>query len=494
MNPRNAVRLLALFVGSYFLYFDGTDQRGLVGPDEPRYASIARTMAESGDWVTPRLAVDGAEAEPWFEKPALLYWIGAGFNSLDDQATRAPLGLLGLAFLVFFHWRMCREFGEKEADFATAILATSAGWVAFSQVGVFDLPLSVGLAGSLLALLHWVGSPKSRQALYYFGASLGFAVLAKGLVGPAIATLAVLAMVPRLGFAHVIKNLLSWRTLVPFVAVAGPWYVACYWANGAVFVEEFIWKHHILRVVSPEIDHVRPFWFYVPVLALFLAPWSALLIYQPVDAARRDPRVRLLAAWALATFVLFSVSTNKLPGYILPALPPLAALMGIRLARGPIPAALIAACGLTLCALPLAAAVLPDALAQGFFKAWPPENWMTPGLAVIAAAALLAGGLQARGRTVAAVGVIAVAAIVGFVSLKRATFSEIDRLDGSRSIWRLVEGRRSEVCVGEVRRHVLYGLAYYSDATLPSCAEYPRPLEIAGDPPIVEQRKSEPIP
>ncbi len=489
MNPRDAVRLLALLLGGYFLYFDAADQRGLVAPDEPRYASIARTMAESGDWVTPRL-----DGQPWFEKPALLYWIGAGFNALGDRATRTPLAILSLSFLVLFHWRIRKELGEKEADFATAILATSAGWVAFGQVGVFDLPLSVALGGALLALLHWVGAPKSQAPLYWFGASLGLAVLAKGLVGPAIAALAVLAMIPCLGFACLAKNLFSWRTLVPFFAVAGPWYLSCYLANGSVFFEEFIWKHHVLRLVSPEIDHVQPFWFYLPVLGLFLAPWSALLLSPPVDALRHDPKARLLASWALATLVLFSVSTNKLPGYILPALPPLAALMGIRLAGSPVSAALMTACGLTLCSLPLAAAVLPDALAQGFFKAWPPSHWNAPMLLLIACAALLAGGLQASGRATAALSVLALTAIVGFASLKRTTFPEIDRLAGSRAIWRQIEDRASEVCVGEVRRHVLYGLSYYGKGRLPGCEQVPRALQITGDPPTVKSRDSTPAP
>src|SRR6266550_1081573 len=60
----------------YLLYFFGLTNAGLVGPDEPRYAAIARQMAESGDWITPRLW-----GEPWFEKPALLYWMeGAAFR------------------------------------------------------------------------------------------------------------------------------------------------------------------------------------------------------------------------------------------------------------------------------------------------------------------------------------------------------------------------------------------------------------------------------
>jgi 4-amino-4-deoxy-L-arabinose transferase-like glycosyltransferase len=71
MNAKTLAAGVLLVLGVYFLLFDGMSRRGLVGPDEPRYAEIAREMGVSGDWVTPRLG-----GEPWFEKPALLYWMG----------------------------------------------------------------------------------------------------------------------------------------------------------------------------------------------------------------------------------------------------------------------------------------------------------------------------------------------------------------------------------------------------------------------------------
>src|ERR1700733_1992440 len=55
----------------YVCYFSHLGAFGLIGPDEPRYAWIARDMAESGDWVTPRLY-----DKPWFEKP-VLYFLAA---------------------------------------------------------------------------------------------------------------------------------------------------------------------------------------------------------------------------------------------------------------------------------------------------------------------------------------------------------------------------------------------------------------------------------
>src|SRR6202142_1664353 len=87
-------------VSLFFLYFFGLTRTGLIGPDEPRYAAIGRAMAATGDWITPRLW--GA---PWFEKPALLYWMtGAAFRLgfAEDLAPRVPVALLSVAFLIFF--------------------------------------------------------------------------------------------------------------------------------------------------------------------------------------------------------------------------------------------------------------------------------------------------------------------------------------------------------------------------------------------------------
>ena len=68
MTRQDLGRLALLAILCWIIYGIGISDRGLVAPDEPRYAAIAHEMASSGDWVTPRLW-----GEPWFEKPALLY-------------------------------------------------------------------------------------------------------------------------------------------------------------------------------------------------------------------------------------------------------------------------------------------------------------------------------------------------------------------------------------------------------------------------------------
>src|SRR5437879_7405413 len=126
MKPmsRPMPRVLLTLPVVFLLYFFNLTSVGLLGPDEPRYASIARQMARSGDWITPRLW-----GQPWFEKPALLYWMtAAGFRLGlgEEPAARFPVALLSVLFLAFFHWSLRREFGPKAAWYSTAMLATCA--------------------------------------------------------------------------------------------------------------------------------------------------------------------------------------------------------------------------------------------------------------------------------------------------------------------------------------------------------------------------------
>ena len=112
----------------YALYFHELAGVGMIDPDEPRYASIGREMAASGDWITPRLW-----GNEWFEKPALLYWmvaVGTRLGLRGELAARLPIAAMSLGFAVFFYFRTRRLFGELPARFATVVLATSAGWVA----------------------------------------------------------------------------------------------------------------------------------------------------------------------------------------------------------------------------------------------------------------------------------------------------------------------------------------------------------------------------
>ncbi len=479
----------AAAVACRLLYFHGMGLRGLVGPDEPRYASIARAMAESGDWVTPRL-----NGTPWFEKPALLYWMGAAAELLgapEDQATRIPVALIACAFLIFFYLRLRAHFGGEAAGIATLVLGTSAGFVTFANVGVFDLPLTAATGAALLLLLDWAADAEDKRRLPWFGAALGVGLLAKGLVAPVIAAVAVLSVVRDRGIFGPAKDLFALRVLGPFLLTAGPWYALCWWRNGRAFFDEFIWRHHVMRLYSPEIEHVQPWWFYLPVLAAALLPWTPLLGAVRWKGPAGDARLRLLMWWAAGGFVFFSLATNKLPGYILPILPPLAALIGVALSQSELSRrraswGWFAAAGATLALLAVAQTILPAALADGITDAWPPERLPPAGIAVALIAVVAGAVLAARGRIGWAAAVLAALTTISLAGLKTAVFEPLDRAAGARALWREIEPRAAETCVGEVRRHVEYGLGFYGGDALPRCDEESRPLRVTSDPPRIE--------
>ena len=249
MVPSRALKYILVIPILYFLFFFALGHVGLLGPDEPRYAAIGREMARSGDWITPRLW-----GEPWFEKPALLYWLtGLAFRAglSADLAPRLPVAIIGVAFLIFYYATLRREFGERAAWFATAILGTSAAWLGFSAIAVTDLPMSAAFSGAMLVLVGQVHDlPPDRAgrgpAPLWAGAFLGIAVLAKGLVPLVLA-------LPALWIAR--KHL--WKSLIACVAVALPWYLLCTLRNGNAFLTEFFWKHHFERFTSGALMHAH---------------------------------------------------------------------------------------------------------------------------------------------------------------------------------------------------------------------------------------------
>ncbi|HUA20437.1 MAG TPA: glycosyltransferase family 39 protein [Bryobacteraceae bacterium] len=445
---------LVLFASAafYALYFLGLTRTGLLGPDEPRYAAIGQAMAASGDWITPRLW-----EHPWFEKPALLYWTTAlGFRAgLDpDLAPRLPVAVAGVVFLVYFFVALRREFGAPAALYAMAILATSAGWLAFSRVAVTDLPMAAAFAASMLALLG--GRPLVAGVL------LGLAVLAKGLVPLAL-------FLPALWFFRDRVRALV-LTLGAAVVIAAPWYILVTLRNGMPFLEDFFWKQHFARFVTGALQHEQPFWFYVPVLVAGIFPWSPLLLLLGGKHLYKDHRAVFLAVWLVWGFLFFSVSRNKLPGYLLPLLPAAAALIGVALEqarrRSAFIATLLASCAALLWFVPTLQELLPQALLAGISHAAPLQvsvAWLFPVLAAAAACIVL----EKTGHRAPAVALVAVLMTLAVVRLVWQTYPVLDRTVSARSLWRTRGG--SITCVPRGQRSLRYGLDYYAGRDLPDC-------------------------
>ncbi len=435
----------------YLLHLGGV---GFLGPDEPRYASIGREMARSSDWITPRL-----DGQPWFEKPPLTYWLTAAGHLAHlpaEWAARLPQALLSAGFLVLFYVKLAREFSPRLATAATAILATSAGWMAYSFAALTDLPMAAALNAAILITLFDTKPNRGPHNAWMAGAFLGFSILGKGFVP-------VVLFAPLL----LIFRGKRWPTVSAAILVAAPWFLLCWLRNGSAFWDDLFWKQHVARFLTPSLEHVQPYWYYIPVLLAGLFPWTPLAILLTRRKIYDDVRVRLLAAWVVYGLLFFSVAKNKLPGYLLPLMPALAIVLAVALDKAPGKQWWLATCAAFLIALPTAAALLPVALVSGLSRA--PLAFAPLGI-VFGVVALGVWWLARSGQSEIAVLSVALAAGLGIVYIKIDTFPQLDRTVSVRGFWRANQPAAALACVNNVNRAWEYGLNYYVGHKLERCA------------------------
>ena len=319
--------LLGLFLVGLVLFFYRLGAPGLMDPDEGRYAEIAREFFVQRDWLIPHLNL-----LPYLEKPPLVYWLTAlGFQvfGYTEAAARLPsaMSALGGVFLAYGLGRAL--WGPGPGVLGALVLASAAGYVALGRILTLDMTFALFL--NLGIGLGYLALSRGQERLWIWAyLALALAVLTKG---PVALVLAGLAWVVWVAVSRrSIRPLIQIRAWVLLAVITVPWFVYVQWRYPEFF-RFFILEQHLLRFLTPAI-HPEPLFYYVPVLLGVLLPWTWLL---PWALGRgngwRDPDERFLVIWALVIVVFFSLSRGKLVPYILPALLPLALLVGHGLAR-----------------------------------------------------------------------------------------------------------------------------------------------------------------
>ena len=342
MHPSTLAKRLYIFlfivVIAFYLY--GLGHIPLLGPDEPRYAQVAREMFLRSDLVTPTLG-----GHTWFEKPALLYWLMiAAYKLFGVHEWTARLGpaLCGLLTIAAV-WLVGREADRSEEPrsfgfYCLLVTASCLGLIVFSRGASFDVVITMTTTWSLaFFLLHELPTTRNKRWLLAgFYAFAGLSLIAKGLVGVVIPFGVV-------GVYYLLRRRWPWRSVwlsltwgVPLaLAVSALWYGPVIARHGWSFIDEFFIQHHFARYVSNKYHHPQPIYFYPAIILMLVVPWTPFLIWAWVKARRWSWRandsvsiVRVFAlAWLLMPIVFFSFSGSKLPGYILPALPAAAILI-----------------------------------------------------------------------------------------------------------------------------------------------------------------------
>jgi len=336
----SAVRHTGIFlIVAFITLFFQLGGLPLTGPDEPRYARIAEEMRAEGTWVTPIL-----EGKPWLEKPPLYYWITRPFYSIFNSpeiAARAGTAICALLTAVAVYWAGCSIWTPLAGKISALIMLTTLGLAGFGRSATTDMPFTCCLTIALAILAVAADAEKGKKVLaaYVF---LGLATLGKGPVAVVLAGGAALIFCLFDNRRGVVLR--RWRPVTGLLiaaAVALPWFWLAFRENGYAFIDTFFINHNFARYTTDIHHHVQPFYYYIPVLIALFFPWSGWIAVLAPRSLRDNLRRRrewrssplFIVCWFFFPILFFSFSGSKLSGYILPSLPPLALILGSRLAN-----------------------------------------------------------------------------------------------------------------------------------------------------------------
>ena len=503
-------------IGSYFCFFAlvpwfGGAQLGLVGADEPRYAQIAREMLAAhsadchevnakvmphslrpadihnsyvclvGGTITPILY-----GKPWLEKPALYYWRAMSFFKefgVSDWSARLP-GSTGAGLLIllsFLHLKRFRPGGHLDAALITASCVAVFG---FARGASTDMQLAAPFCIGMLGWYAWYETGKKFWLfdLYFFGAA---ATLAKGPIAPFLALVIICCFLGLRKEWSALRRTIWWPGLVLYFAMVLPWYIAVQKRN-PTFFREFFLQHNLERLTTNRFQHHQPVFYYVVVLILGLMPWTALVLRALADAiqvsiaewkVRHNPGRYLghiragdafpefLVLWALLPIVFFSFSGSKLPGYILPSIPPLTILTGdyiFRVRRRMMPRWLLATHATLTGLLTFVLLLAPQYMI--YAKIIPaPAYFLRAALGGMAASALIIFAVRRWGiQKIRAATLVPLALLLFF--LLEVNGHLLDLNYSARPLARELAKDAPDVhtlAVWHVRRDMEYGLAFY---------------------------------
>jgi 4-amino-4-deoxy-L-arabinose transferase-like glycosyltransferase len=270
---------------------------------------------------------------------------------VHDWSARLPSTTFAfiMVALIYLHMRRFRPGGHLDAALITV---ACAGIMGFARGASTDMQMAAPLAIGLLGWYAWyeTGSKFWLYDIYFF---TGLATLAKGPVAPLLAALIIIAFAFLRKEWSILLRSLWWPGVLLYFAMVLPWFIAVQHQN-PTFFREFFLEHNLERFATDRYQHNQPFWYYLVVMLLALMPWTVVAVRALIDGIltsvaewrlRRsragkplptrpgDAFPEFLVLWAFIPVLFFSFSQSKLPGYVLPSIPPITILTGDYLFR-----------------------------------------------------------------------------------------------------------------------------------------------------------------
>lgn len=307
-----------VIVISTVLYLLLGSWQGGLNLDAAMYASVARNIAESGNWLSQRYT--DFYFTQFAEHPPLAIWGMALMFKIfgaTDTASRiiGALSALGSVALIYLIGR--EALGKAYGFLAAFILLICVNFISLTNSALLDGPVTF-----FMILAYWsVANPeKAKQRLPLGGAALGLAFLCKGLVAaPAFVALFLYVILFR-------RDLL--KTYQPYLAAA----LALALPGLYVLIEmnlgpNYFWGHYFGSQLGDILAGLRPaleaewYEFFFRFLKLFL-PWSALvLVGLAFIIKNREKKLAFVSVALLSALIVFSFSKYVFNHYFAPVYP-----------------------------------------------------------------------------------------------------------------------------------------------------------------------------
>lgn len=330
---RPAFHLLILTLFASLLFFYNLGGWDLWDPDEPRYAQVAREMAEAGNWILPHL-----NNQIYPDKPPVFFWLIAlsykvtgTFNSF---AARLPSASAAIAGILLTYLLGAKLYGARAGFMSALILSTMGEYFWLGRRANIDMTLNMFFLSALFVFYWWyqTGIAERRSLyIYLFYCFMAAATLTKGPVGFILPALTVVFYLCLKKDVSSLKRLFFHPGALLFFAVVLAWVIPACIQGGEAYRDEILFKQTIGRVHNSW-SHKQPFYYYFKNLPSLLYPWVFFLpsAFMYLFSRRKEIKEDILfpVIWFITVFVFFTLCSGKRQLYLLPLFPAVALMIG----------------------------------------------------------------------------------------------------------------------------------------------------------------------
>ena len=314
---------------------------------EPREASVAVSMIESGDWILPEVY-----ANEFAYKPPLVHWLMAAFSlpqgHISEFTSRLPSALAQIVLIGFVLAFFGKRIRFQEAFIATLLLLTCFEIHRAGLTARVDMLLTTFTVLGLMQLYRWENKLELKGLPPMIPLLFSGAILTKGPVGiilPLFIFFVYLLILQKHSFMKIVKSLFYIGVSSLFIPTI--WYIAAYKQGGDDFLnvmlaENFGRFFHLDQSnINYDLGHEEGFFYNFITLFSGFIPWALLIILplfgnkwhiprKPLKQIITDARNWFLSIEKMKRFSIiaavciiffYTIPSSKRSVYLMPAYP-----------------------------------------------------------------------------------------------------------------------------------------------------------------------------